>query len=111
MIINGDVYENPYNLEQFAEMMRKLDLLCDTNQSSIYLKILRSELVRSDDTKTLTKSVCKELVDAMQELTQTTPCGEAFYNSIFLEFYKTFRNEPISHILAYIDKLALMSKT
>jgi len=112
MRISPEIYPNPYTEDQFLEMSKKLDHICNTNFARDYLVILSAELESvAEDETLLTKDVCEKLSTRMSKYITESACAEVFFNSIFLEIRETFKNEPVNSVNTFLRKLTLLSKT
>lgn len=111
MAIIPNIQKDPYQDSDFLKMGKKINSLCSENFSFHYLCILKKELesIDNENKKLFNKKIEEELRQRMREYATHSPCAEIFYNSIFSEIAKSYKNQPLSHVLSQIDKLTLMS--
>jgi len=110
--LNPTVYKNPYNEKDFLKMGDKINKLCHKKFDVHYLYILQNELesIDNENNKLFNKKIRNELKSRMLEYTKYSPCAEIFYSSIFCELFNTYKNEPLSDLIFFIERLTLMSK-
>lgn len=105
MLISPKISANPYDKDEFLDMMEKMNHLSGEKKTREYFLLLKEEVENLPNNNILDRVNTRLLNTKMRKLRHASPHAEIFYNSIYLEFIKAFKNQPIKDAINFLECL------